>query len=189
MRHTVLLCLLWSFTNTLHSQTGKAPRLFINHFSSEVSANTVINCRKINDLGVTIYISGEMKTYDAFKIELHRFGKKEDILMASRSFEPEGKEYQKNYGELDSLQLKVLTEETEFSSTDMELNTLLFNKGLYLNNVFCSIHERAAVDFYMIVKGYTKTGEKNQFGEELYTKGRELTPRSIVFQNWDFKGR
>ena len=39
-------------------------------------------------------------------------------------------------------------------------------------------------NFYFIVKGYKKNGEKNRFGEDQYTI-TDLSPKSITIRNWD----
>jgi hypothetical protein len=132
-------------------------------------------------------ITDEMKSYDMFKLELHRFGDDIDIVAASKTFIPSSKEYQKKYANKESFKLNILAEESEFSSSDLEPNTLLFPANSTVNMVFCKSHDLKHCSFYLIVRGYKKTGEKTEFGEDLFDKGIDLTSKSVVFKSWEDK--
>lgn len=163
----------------------KKPKVLVNNFSREVVEGELINCRKIKDLGVILYLNDGMKKYDNFKIEFHRYGEDGDILVGYKTFIPNSKEFTKKYANTDSVKLKLLTEENQWNTSDFEVNTIEFTSNLYVNNIYCAIHEKKHVNFYLITRGYTKTGEKNKFGESIYS-GKDISQKSVVFQNWDF---
>jgi hypothetical protein len=136
---------------------------------------------------VVMYLNKQMQAYDLFKLELHRFGTDENIVEAFVNFIPANKEFKKKLADKDSVKLKLLTKENEFNSSDFEVNTLIFPRDLFVNNVFCDMHDLKHCTFYLVTMGYKKTGEKNDFGEELYSAGTEISERSIVFKNWEDK--
>ncbi|OFY85060.1 MAG: hypothetical protein A3F72_04765 [Bacteroidetes bacterium RIFCSPLOWO2_12_FULL_35_15] len=167
--------------------TAKAPIITTNHFKTTLKEGDVINCRKISDLGVIMFFDEQMKKQEIFQIELHRYGNKEDILVAYKSFIPSGKEFQKKYSKSDSLKLKLLTPEDQFNTSDFQINTLLFKTSNVVNDMVCTLKDKKHYNFYLVVKGYYKTGKKNNFGDDLYDTGKELSLRSITFKNWENK--
>lgn len=187
---SALILTLYSFkvnTEFLQSNSGKAPVVLINNFKTILKEGFVINCRKIDDLGVIMYFDEEMKKYDIFQVELHRFGGKEDALVAFKLFTPASKEFQKMYAQLDSVKLKLLTQEDEFNRSDFELNSLIFKTKYDLPNLICDMKNKQHFDFYLVVKGYHRTGKKNKFGVDEYDKGIELSQKSSTFKNWENK--
>ncbi len=168
-------------------EIGKAPIITSNNFNTIVKEGFVINCRKINDLGVIIHLDEQMKKQEILQLELHRYGNKEDVLIAYKSFTSASKEFQKKYTESDSLKLKLLIPEDQFNTSDFQINTLLFKTSYVVNDLVCSLKDKTHCNFYIVVKGYNKTGEKNNFGEDIYDDGKELSQRSITFKNWENK--
>jgi hypothetical protein len=158
--------------------------VYINGYQMEVTEGMYVNCRKIQDLSVIMPITDQMKQYDIFKIELHRFGKDIDIIAASRAFDPKSKEFIKKQSKLPSIKLKVLEAEGEFSGSDLNPNTMLFAGHNSVNSVFCDSHDLKQCSFYLVVRGYNKIGEKTQFGEDIFDKGADLTAKSVVFKSW-----
>lgn len=165
----------------------KAPIITTNHFKTTLKEGNVINCRKISDLGVIMFFDEQMKKHEIFQIELHRYGNNEDILVAFKLFTPDSKEFQKKYSQSDSLKLKLLTPEDAFTTSDFQINTLLFKTSNVVNDVVCTLKDKAHCNFYLVVKGYNKTGKKNNFGDDIYDDGKELSLRSITFKNWENK--
>jgi hypothetical protein len=159
--------------------------VFINDDKTEVTGDMFINCLTIKDLNVIFPITPQMKSYDLFKMELHRFGKDSDILAASKNFDPKSKEFQKKYESKSFSKLKVLIEETDFSKSDLEPNTAIFPASSTVNSVFCKSHDLKHCSFYLIIRGYNKTGEKTQFGEDIYDNGTDLSDRSVTFKSWE----
>jgi hypothetical protein len=53
--------------------------------------------------------------------------------------------------------------------------------------MFCKSHDLKHCRFYIIVKGYKKTGEKTQFNEDVFDKGTDLSLKSVVFKSWEDK--
>ncbi len=162
----------------------KKPKIYIDNFKTEVKDGQLINCRKIKDMGVIVYFTEQMTKYDVFKVEVHRTGENEDALVAFKNFIPNSKEFQKKYIGKESVKLKLFDPTDTFTS-DFETNSLLFTPDTPIDNVICIIHELKHCNFYIIVKGYNKTGEKNRFGEEAYTEGKEESPKSIIFRNFE----
>jgi hypothetical protein len=146
-----------------------------------------INCLKINDLSVMVSFTEDMNSYDQLKLELHRFGESTDILAAYKTFVPSSKEFQKKYAGRSSLKFRILTEETELDGSDMDVNTLLFPKNSTVNMIFCKSHDLKQCSWYVILRGYKKTGEKTQFNEEVMDKGTDLGGKSVVFRSWEDK--
>src|ERR1035437_3125760 len=128
-----------------------------------------------------------MKKQDIFQIELHRYGNNEDELVAFKLFNPNSKEFQKKYAKIDSLKLKLLTPEDQFTTSDFQINSLLFKTSTIVNDVVCTFKDKQHCNFYLVVKGYNKTGKKNKFVEDEYDNGKELSQRSITFKNWENK--
>jgi hypothetical protein len=150
-----------------------------------VTENMFVNCRKVDEVGTIVYITKTMEQYDIFKVEFHRYGPKDDALLGYKTFVPGSKEYLKKYEGKDSVKLKLLTKETQTSSSDFELNTAAFPPKDYIIDIYCNYHEKDHCNFYVVIKGYKRTG-KNSFGDDLFDNGVELTPRSVSFRNWDF---
>ena len=172
---------------TVQSDKSKKPTVYINNFTTEIKEGTMINCRKIKNMGVVMYLNERLNTYDVFKIELHRFGNDENIIAASKNFIPGSAEFKKKYVGKDSLKLNLLSPEGNFSGSDFEVNTLIFPSNSVVNDVICTYHDKKHCNFYLVVKGYNKTGEKNNFGEDLFNEGIEISARSNVFKNWENK--
>jgi hypothetical protein len=160
--------------------------VYINKFKTEVSDGMYINCLTINDLGVIMPVTEEMKKYDIFKLELHRFGDDSDILAASKTFIPGSKNFKK-YINKESVKLNVLAEESDFGGSDLEPNTIIFPANSTVNSAFCKSHDLKYCSFYLIVRGYKKTGEKTQFGEDIIDSGIDLSSKSVVFKSWQDK--
>lgn len=175
-------CLFWLLYSFQTPETKL--NVFINNYKDEVKDGMYINCLTINDLGVIMPVNGQMKSYDAFKLELHRFGDDTNIVAASKTFDPKSREFQKKYESKESLQLKVLAEEDNFSGSDLEPNTTIFPANSTVNMVFCKSHDLKNCSFYLIVRGYNKTGEKTRFDEDIFDKGKDLTLKSVVFKSW-----
>ena len=189
MKTNVLIFLSASafcFGFTSQPSEEKKPIIYIDNYTTEVKENQLINCRKIKDMGVEVTITEGMKKYDVFKVEVHRTGENEDAIVAFKSFIPSSKEFQKKYGTKESVRLNLINP-TDTYTSDFETNSLLFTPGTPIDNVICTIHELQHCNFYVIVKGYNKTGEKNKFGEDVYTEGKEESPKSIAFRNWERK--
>lgn len=165
----------------------KAPIITTNHFKITLKEGDVINCRKISDVGVIMFFDEQMKKHEIFQIELHRYGNNEDILVAFKSFIPTSKEFQKKYSKVDSLKLKLLTPEDQFNTSDFQINTLLFKASNVVNDMVCTLKDKKHYNFYLVVKGYNKIGKKNNFGDDIYDEGKELSLRSISFKNWENK--
>jgi hypothetical protein len=174
----------------LYSQTDtfvlKQPLLFLNNFKKPLTKELVLNCRKMTDFGVRIFLSESLKKYDIVKLELHRFGSNtmDDDMIAYKEFKPPEKEYQKKYASKNELNLFLFIPENDgYFTSDFELNTLLFKPSNYINDVFCTYKIKENNSYYLVVKGYKNMGRVNKFGEIIYDKGKELSPRSIVFKN------
>lgn len=186
----IITCFGFTIKNKqLQSNQNKPPALYINNFTEEVKDGFVVNCRKIKDLGVIAYFNNQFSSYDIVKIEFHRFGEygNGDTIVASKTFIPGSKEFKKKYAEKESVKLKLLTPEGLYNTSDFEVNTLIFPVNSFVNDVVCSYHDKKHCQFYLIEKGYNKTGEKNNFGEELYDKGTDISAKSIAFKNWEDK--
>jgi hypothetical protein len=168
-------------------QGENKPQVFIDNYKTEVTEGMYINCLKIQDLTVIMPMADDMKNYDMMKLELHRFGTEEDIIAAYKTFIPSSKEYAKKYANKPSAKFKILTEENELEGSELEPNTLLFPKNSTTNMVFCKSHDLKHCSFYIIMRGYKKTGEKTQFGEDIFDKGTDLSARSVVFKSWEDK--
>ena len=80
----LLVCMAFHYPQT---SPALQPKVSINSYSSLVKNNEVLHCSKFKDLGVTIYYNGDMKNYDQIKIELHRFDKKDDEIVAFKKLE------------------------------------------------------------------------------------------------------
>lgn len=158
--------------------------VYIDNYKTEVTEGLFVNCRKISDLSIIMSVTEQMKGYDIFKLELHRFGTDIDILAASKTFDTKSKEFLKKQATKESLRLKVLEKEGEFSGSDLEPNTTIFSVNSTVNTVFCDSHDLQHCSFYFIVRGYNKTGEKTQFNEDVFDKGTDLTAKSVVFKSW-----
>lgn len=158
--------------------------VYIDNYKTEVTEGLFINCRKISDLSVIMPITEEMKSYDMVKLELHRFGDTVDIIAASRIFEPKSKSFLKKEATKPSMKYMILEKEGQFTGSDLETNTKYFPANSTTNSIFCTSHDIKQCSFYLIVKGYNKTGEKTQFDEDVYDKGKPLTPKSVVFKSW-----
>jgi hypothetical protein len=167
--------------------TEKKLALFTDKFKTEVTEGMYINCLTINDLGLIMPVTEEMKTYDIFKIELHRFGSDGDIITASRTVDPKSKEFTKKFESNESVRIKILAEENNFGGSDLQPNTTIFPANSTVNSVFCRSHDLKNCSFYLIVRGYNKTGEKTQFGEDVFDNGTDLSPKSVVFKSWQDK--
>ncbi len=163
------------------------PRLFTNNFKTEIPENLVVNCRKIPEMGVEIYLNDEMKKQDLLQVELHRFGDDEDVMFAYKKFLPNTKEFQKKYSKKETVRLKFLTIEDGYSTSDFTPDINFFKDNYYLNEIVCSFKDKVHCSFYLVIKSYTKTGEKNKFGDDLYDKGVESSARSTIFKNWEDK--
>lgn len=188
------LCVLIFFSfgfklkmEVFQSEKIKRPVIYIDNFKTEVKEGVYVNCRKVSDMSVVVYLNKEMQGIDLIKIELHRFGKDENIIAGSKIFIPSSKEFIKKYADKDSVKLKILTKEDDFNGSDFEVNTTVYPRNIYLNNAFCDFHDLKHCSFYIVTMAYTKTGEKNEFGEELYTSGKEISERSVIFKNWEDK--
>ena len=166
---------------------NKKPRIFLDANKEIVSDGVYINCLKIKELTTIIYLNQGMQAYDKIVVELHRFGTDVDIIAATKVFQPSSKEFQKKYAKLDSLNLKILAEETQFSRSDFDANTLYFPANSTPNALFCKSHDLKHCSFYIIIRGYKKSGEKSQFNEELYDEGTNLSLKSVVFTSWENK--
>ncbi|MBA3705628.1 MAG: hypothetical protein H0W84_06920 [Bacteroidetes bacterium] len=181
----------WGFTiirEPAQSSKVNRPRICINNFKSEVQEGTLINCRKIENMGVVVYLSQEMKTaYDYFQVELHRTGTDGDVMVAYRHFNPEDKEFKKKFADKDSLRLQMINP-SDTDNSDFLTNTLKFKAQTYIiEHIVCMIHELEHVNFYMVVKGYKTTGKTDKFGVEVFDDGKEISERSISFRNWEKK--
>lgn len=181
-----ILTVFWGINTEIHlNQTGKekAPALYFNNFTNILKEGASINCRKINDMGVVIFLNDEMKKQDLFKIELHRFVADADVMVAYKNFKPNSQEFQNLFSEKDSLRLLLLTPEDDFNKSDFEPNTFLFSVETLISEIVCE-HNPKHNSFYLVVKGYNKTGKTNKFGDELMDNGKEISERSVVFKNW-----
>ena len=172
--------------NTAFAQSAvKAPRILVNEFKQEVAENEYINCRKVTDMGVIVFLSPEYEKYDAIKVEFHRFGPSNDVVVGFKTFIPSSKEYQKKLAGKDSVKLKLLVKEITASTSDFELNSLDFPPTDYIIDIYCNVHLADKNNFYVIVRGYMKAGQNN-FGEDIFNAGVDLSPKSVWFRNWDF---
>ena len=156
--------------------------VYIDNYKTEVSEGMFVNCRKISDMSVIMPITEQMKTYDMIKLEFHRFGDTTDIVAASRIFEPKSKSFLKKEGTKSSIKLMMLEKEGQFSGSDLEANTKYFPARSTTNSIFCTSHDLKQCSFYLIVKGYNKTGEKTQFNEAIFDKGTALSTKSVVIK-------
>lgn len=173
--------------NPIQTVKIKKPRICVNDYKKEIQEGELINCRKIDNMGVVVYTNAEMQSYDNFQVELHRFGTDGDVMVAYRSFDPDSPEYLKKFAEKDSLKLDMINP-MDTDNSDFATNTLKFKMNKYIiEHVVCIIHELQHCNFYMVVKGYNKTGKTNKFGEEEFDDGVELSERSITFRNWEKK--
>ncbi|MGQ0828086.1 MAG: hypothetical protein ACT4ON_06815 [Bacteroidota bacterium] len=195
MKTKILICsciiaLSFGFTikvNPIQAGKIKKPRICINDYKKEVQEGELINCRKIDNMGVVVHLNQDMQKYDNFQVEMHRFGTDGDVMVAYRPFIPEEKEFQKKYAALDSLKLSMINP-MDTDNSDFITNTLKFKMSQFIiEHVVCTIHELQHCNFYVVIKGYKKTGKTNKFGEEEYDNGVELSERSIVFRNWEKK--
>ncbi len=167
---------------------GKKPEVFTENYKKEVKEGDIINCRKVYDMGFILYFNDKMKNADMFRVELHRFGEDKDDMVASKTFIPGNKEYKKKYAGKESVKLKLLAEEDDFGGSDLEVNILMYPIKTHVNDIFCDFYKFPKLtNFYLVVKSFTKTGEKTQFGEDAYLPGVEISPRSVTFKNWDSK--
>jgi hypothetical protein len=174
-----LLLALCSF----QSDPGK-PQVFTDNYKTQVTEGMYINCLTIKDLCVLISFTTDMNNYDQVKLELHRFGDDTDIVAADKTFVPSSKEFQKKYANKTSQKFKILTEENELEGSDLIANTKIFPANSTVNMIFCKSHDLKHCSFYVIMRGYKKTGEKTQFNEEIMDKGADLSGRSVVFKSW-----
>lgn len=158
--------------------------VYIDNYKTEVTDGMFVNCRKISDMSVIMPITEQMKSYDMIKLEFHRFGDTTDIIAADRIFEPKSKSFLKKEGTKPSIKLMVLEKEGQFTGSDLEANTKYFPASSTTNSIFCNSHDLKQCSFYLIVKGYNKTGEKTQFNEDVFDKGTALTPKSVVIKSW-----
>ena len=158
--------------------------VYIDNYKTEVTDGMFVNCRKISDMSVIMPITEQMKSYDMIKLELHRFGDTIDIVAADRIFEPKSKSFLKKEGTKPSIKLMVLEKEGQFTGSDLEANTKYFPASSTTNSIFCNSHDLKQCSFYLIVKGYNKTGEKTQFNEDVFDNGTALTPKSVVIKSW-----
>lgn len=158
--------------------------VYIDNYKTEVTDGMFVNCRKISDMSVIMPITEQMKGYDMIKLEFHRFGDTTDIIAAERIFEPKSKSFLKKEGTKTSIKLMVLEKEGQFTGSDLEANTKYFPSSSTTNSIFCNSHDLKQCSFYLIVKGYNKTGEKTQFNEDVFDKGTALTPKSVVIKSW-----
>ena len=96
--HLIFFAVISSFALVGQTDTFSAsqPLLFINNFRKPVENGVVLNCRKISDLGVRIFMTESVKKYELVKLELHRFGAKtnDDDLLAYKTFKPYEKEFE-----------------------------------------------------------------------------------------------
>jgi hypothetical protein len=185
-----IIALSWGFTlkNELtQADKIKRPRICIDDFTKEVQEGALINCRKIKNMGVVVYLNKEIQKYDNFQVELHRFGTDGDVMVAYRNFTPSSKEFQKKFAAMDSLKLDMINP-METDNSDFITNTLKFKMNKFIiENVVCTMHELQHCNFYVVIKGYFKTGKTSQFGEEMFDDGLEVSERSITFRNWEKK--
>ncbi len=158
--------------------------VYIDNYKTEVTEGMFVNCRKISDMSVIMPITKQMKTYDMIKLEFHRFGDTTDIVAASRIFEPKSKSFLKKEGTKSSIKLMVLEKEGQFTGSDLQANTKYFPASSTTNSIFCTSHDLKQCSFYLIVKGYNKTGEKTQFNEAIFDKGTALSTKSVVIKSW-----
>jgi hypothetical protein len=187
--NSLAVFILLTFCKPLYAQelvyeTAK-PQLYINDFKKNVDDGLVLNCRKMKDFGVRVFLNEKIAQYEMFRVELHRFGaESDDDLMAYKKFIPAEKEFKKKYTSKTELNLFLFIPENDgYFTSDFELNTLLFRKDNYVNDVFCTFKEKENNSYYLVMKGYMKTGRKNKFDEDIWDKGKEISPRSIVFKN------
>jgi hypothetical protein len=163
------------------------PAVFINNGKTEVTDGMYINCLTINDLSCNVSFREEMNSYDQLKLELHRFGDTTDIIGAEKIFIPTSKEFQKKYMNKSDVKFRILAEEDEFSGSDLEANTHHFVKNSTVNMVFCKSHDLKQCSWYVILRGYKKTGEKTRFDEDVMDKGKDLSGKSVWFRSWEDK--
>lgn len=182
----ILLALVYCCTSAFQVSLNR-PLLFTDDLKTEVSEGMYINCLRINDLTAIMPLSPEMSDFDMLKFELHRFGTDVDIIAADKTFIPSSKEYQKKYANKSAARLKILTEETDLEGSDLIPNTKLFPANSTVNMVFCKSHDLKHCSFYVILRGYKKTGEKTQFDEDVYDNGTDLSTKSVVFTSWEDK--
>jgi hypothetical protein len=161
--------------------------VYTDKYKTVTTEGMYINCLTINDLGVLMPITGQMKSYDIFKLELHRFGDDIDIIAASKTFDPNSKLFKKKFASKDALKIKILVEETDFEGSDLEPNTLIFPVNSTVNSIFCKSRDLKYCSFYLIVRGYKRTGEKTQFGEDIFDNGVDLSSKSTIFKSWEDK--
>lgn len=167
--------------------SGNKPLLFIDGMKTEVTEGMYINCLKIDDLIAIMPLNAEMNNYDMLKFELHRFGTDIDIIVADKTIFPSSREYQKKYANKSAMRLKILIEETDLEGSDLIPNTKVFPADYTTNMAFCKSHDLKHCSFYMIVRGYKKTGEKTQFDEDVFDNGTDLSAKSVVFTSWEDK--
>ena len=182
-----MLCLCLFFSLSAFQSAGDSPKVFIDNYETAVTEGMYINCLKINDLSVITSIPDNAADYDQLKLELHRFGESADILAAYKTFIPSSNEFQKKYAGKSQVKFRILTEETELDGSDMDVNTLLFPKNSTVNMAFCKSHDLKQCSWYVILRGYKKTGEKTQFDEDVMDKGTDLGGKSVMFKSWEDK--
>lgn len=186
MKKFVLL-LLTFYSFTLFSQELKKPNVYTEKYKTIVTEGKYINCLTVNDLGAVFYLNAEMQTYDQLHIELHRFGEATNIIASTMILEPSSKEFQKKYAKQDSIKVAILAEETSFGGSDLTTNTGIFPANSTTNMAFCKSHDLKNCSWYIILRGYKKTGEKTQFNEDVFDKGTDLSQKSVVFKSWQDK--
>lgn len=174
-----LLCVFSSFQTELQKI-----KVFTDKYKAEVTEGLYINCLTINDLGVMVSFTEEMNDYDLLKLELHRFGDDTDIVAADKTFIPSSKDFQKKQAGKNDLKFKILTEENELEGSDLTVNTTLFPANSTVNMAFCKSHDLKHCSWYVILRGYKKTGEKTQFGEDMFDTGKDVSAKSVVFKSW-----
>lgn len=184
MRTKILLLFICICTLSSFQENEIKLPLYLNDYKTEVTEGMFINCLTIKDLAVVMPLKAQMKTYDLFKLELHRFGEETDIIAAYKTFDPKSKEFLKKHDVKETLKLKILAEENNFNGSDLETNTTIFPAYSTTNSVFCQSHDTKNCSFYLIIKGYKKTGEKTRFDEDVYDKGTDLSAKSVVFKSW-----
>lgn len=172
-----------------HLVQAQTTEIYTNNFTTKLEEGGAALPRadSLKDIGIRVKFDKSYLKYDQFNIEIYcKFDGKEDMPVAYKIFVPNSNEFKVKYSDTIPYDFWILNPNGGYSlAGDFESSPKLFTGSMKRNTIDISPRYN---DYYVIVKGYLKTGTKRRstdyYGNVVeldnYDSGTELS-RSVSF--------
>lgn len=161
---------LFLFVGTVNFVSAQTLDWYTNNFTTklEEGGTALPRADSLKDLGIRVTFEESYLKYDAIWIEIHcDFGNGKDQPVLIKSFIPSSNEFKVKYGEKKAYNFWVLNPNGGRDlKGDFENNHYSYYENRMPTKSNILGHPRNINGFYIIVKGYLKTGVKNYLTDD-----------------------